>query len=118
MASDTTSSYPHRRYNPLKDEWVIVSPQRLNRPWKGQIEKSGTAASQNSAAVDSNPLLPGALRPGGVINPLYESTFVFTNDFPALLPNLEEKLIDQSNELFQSSHAHGTCKVGEYLGLL
>ena len=35
-------------------------------------------------------------RPSGVVNPIYESTFVFTNDFPALLedePQPEESFV-------------------------
>jgi UDPglucose--hexose-1-phosphate uridylyltransferase len=31
---------PHRRYNPLINEWVLVSPHRAKRPWQGQNEKS------------------------------------------------------------------------------
>lgn len=98
---------PHRRYNPLKDEWVIVSPQRITRPWKGQVESK----PKQTKSDDKNPLLPGATRPGGVVNPQYQSTFVFTNDFAALLP---ESDLDPSNDdspLFRSAPAKGTCRV-------
>ena len=34
------TEHPHRRYNPLIDQWVLVSPHRAKRPWQGQQEKS------------------------------------------------------------------------------
>lgn len=33
------TEHPHRRYNPLIDQWVLVSPHRAKRPWQGQQEK-------------------------------------------------------------------------------
>jgi UDPglucose--hexose-1-phosphate uridylyltransferase len=73
----------HRRQNPLTGEWVLVSPHRTQRPWQGQVEK---AAPTNLPAYDpSCYLCPGNARAEGKQNPLYKSTFVFDNDFPALL---------------------------------
>jgi len=76
---------PHRRLNPLTGECVLVSPHRTQRPRWGQIEKP---QRDERPAYDPNCYLcPGNERAGGVRNPQYESTFVFTNDFSALLPH-------------------------------
>src|SRR5258708_26791139 len=78
-------SQPHRRYNPLTGEWVLVSPQRTARPWQGQHEQ---VSSNVPPAYDPLCYLcPGNERAGGAWNPLYRDTFVFDNDFPALLPD-------------------------------
>ena len=37
-----------------------------------------------------NPLCPGVTRPSGQTNPQYTSTFIFDNDFPALLEDVPE----------------------------
>jgi UDPglucose--hexose-1-phosphate uridylyltransferase len=75
--------HPHRRLNPLLNEWVLVSPQRLARPWLGRMEP---AALVSQPAYDPVCYLcPGNLRAGDVRNPRYEHTLVFDNDFPALL---------------------------------
>jgi len=76
--------FPHRRLNPLTGEWVLVSPQRAQRPWLGQVEK--TAAASLPAYDPDCYLCPGNVRAGGKRNPHYTSTFVFDNDFAALLP--------------------------------
>lgn len=74
---------PHRRYNPLTCEWVLVSPHRTRRPWLGQVEKT---PPESLPAYDSDCYLcPGNERAAGRRNPLYTGTFVFDNDFPALL---------------------------------
>jgi len=98
----------HRRYNPLTGEWVLVSPHRTQRPWQGQVEKS-TAPLR--PPYDPNCYLcPGNERAQGNYNPNYESTFVFTNDFAALLP--ETPLVErQDTPLLRYESEQGTCRV-------
>src|SRR5579859_7087167 len=77
--------HPHRRYNPLTREWILVSPHRALRPWQGQVERP---AQEDRPTYDPTCYLcPGNVRANGQQNPAYTSTFVFDNDFPALLPD-------------------------------
>ncbi|KAL1518374.1 hypothetical protein ABEB36_002006 [Hypothenemus hampei] len=102
------NEHQHLRYNPLKDEWILVSPHRALRPWSGQTE---TLATEQVPRFDpSNPLCPGVKRASGIVTPNYTTTYVFTNDFPALLEEGPEP--DQTEDpLFQTRSAKGTCKV-------
>lgn len=100
--------FPHRRYNPLTDEWVLVSPQRTRRPWAGQVERPPVISRP---AYDPDCYLcPGNLRAGGVRNPHYESIFVFTNDFPALEPDTPHQAIED-HPLLRARGERGTCRV-------
>ena len=75
---------PHRRYDPLRQQWVLVSPHRAARPWQGHVDR---APSPAAAPFDPGCYLcPGNPRAGGARNPQYTSTFVFDNDFAALSP--------------------------------
>jgi len=80
------SDHPHRRYNPLIDEWVLVSPHRTKRPWQGQVEPPPPEALP--AYDPTCYLCPGNERAGGFRNPDYAGTFVFDNDFAALLADV------------------------------
>lgn len=106
----TFSTEPHRRFNPLTRDWVLVSPQRTERPWGGKVEKLPVAPAQ---PFDPNCYLcPGNVRASGERNPSYSSTFVFTNDFPALVPNVRFlKHDDSGRELMLSESEAGICKV-------
>jgi len=100
--------YPHRRHNPLTGEWVLVSPHRTMRPWQGQVE-----ASVQQVRPQYDPhcyLCPGNERAGGIRNPEYESTYVFTNDFAALQPDTPRHSGD-AHALLRYESRPGTCRV-------
>ena len=93
------ADHPHRRYNPLTESWILVSPHRAKRPWQGQQEKADTAPKP--AHDPACYLCPRNTRINGETNPDYTEPFVFTNDFSALLPDTPV-FSDNANPLFQS----------------
>lgn len=100
---------PHRRFNPLTREWVLVSPHRAKRPWLGQVERT---PAENLPTYDPTCYLcPGNERAGGVRNPAYTSTFVFDNDFAALLPDHSTARPPDHLPLFTVDPAPGLCRV-------
>ncbi len=102
------TEHPHRRYNPLLGEYVLVSPHRMKRPWQGQVEK---LASEELPQYDPDCYLcPGNTRKSGDTNPDYDETFVFTNDFAALLPDTPAPE-PRENPLFQITGVQGTSRV-------
>ena len=99
---------PHRRRNPLTGEFVLVSPHRTQRPWQG---KTDTPSRDVRPPYDpACYLCPGNERAGGSRNPVYEHTFVFTNDFAALLPDTPAER-HRDDPLFQAESATGVCRV-------
>ena len=102
------TEHPHRRFNPLTNEWVQVSPHRMKRPWQGQVEK---APPDNRPAYDPKCYLcPGNGRISGHTNPNYTDTFVFPNDFAALLTEVPPAG-ESAHPLLQSQAVEGVCRV-------
>ena len=102
------TEHPHRRYNPLTGEYVLVSPHRTKRPWQGQVEKS---EQEKRPEHDPNCYLcPGNTRAGDAQNPKYESTFVFTNDFGALTED-NPTGIYEGGGLLRAQSESGICRV-------
>ena len=108
LKSKALLEQPHRRLNALTGEWVLVSPQRTERPWQGQVE---VADSVTRPSHDPHCYLcPGAARADGQRNPRYDSVHVFSNDFPALVPGTPS--VDASTGPFTEARLHaGTCRV-------
>jgi UDPglucose--hexose-1-phosphate uridylyltransferase len=98
---------PHHRYNPLTREWVLVSPHRTQRPWSGEVAK---ASSEKPPQYDPKCYLcPRNERAGGAQNPHYRSTFVFDNDYPALLPDASAG--EMKDGLLYARAERGMCRV-------
>lgn len=108
MSNFEISVHPQVRLNPLTQSWVLVSPQRADRPWQGQIEATPL---ETSVPYERNCYLcPGNARAGGVRNPGYSGTFVFDNDFAALRPDTPAGELRQGDLLVARSE-QGRCRV-------
>lgn len=101
-------SSPHRRLNPLTNEWLLVSPHRTQRPWLGQVE--GPVLETRPAYDPNCYLCPGNTRAGGRQNPVYDQTFVFDNDYAALVTDTPEAHLDRGG-LIRAASERGLCRV-------
>lgn len=100
---------PHRRLNPLTGEYVLVSPHRTQRPWQGKTE--AVPQAQRPSFEPGCYLCPGNTRAGGHVNPTYDGTFAFDNDFAALLPKVEGDTNPIVDPLFHLEPEGGICRV-------
>ncbi|KLT46257.1 galactose-1-phosphate uridylyltransferase [Cutaneotrichosporon oleaginosum] len=103
------TEHPHRRFNPLIGRHVLVSPHRTKRPWNGQVEPPHK--EKLPSYEEGCYLCPGNTRMGGHVNPRYKDTYVFANDFPALLPDALPVNTASIESLFSSEPTRGRCSV-------
>jgi len=108
MSKFNFEDHPHRRYNPLIGSWVQVSPHRAKRPWQGQVEDIPT--EKKPAYDEKCYLCPTNERVGSDTNPDYKDTYVFTNDFSALLEETPDGDYEDG-DLFLANSEKGICRV-------
>lgn len=113
MVTLDPAQHPHRRWNPLLEEFVLCSPHRTQRPWQGAQE--ATSTNQLPQYDETCYLCPGNVRATGAQNDAYTSTFVFENDYAALKPQAvdhqEQDASSISARLFRTEPARGRCYV-------
>ncbi len=108
MLNTELQKHPHRRYNILTGEWVLVSPHRAKRPWQGQeemIEKKMKRPEHDESCY----LCARNTRANGKVNPDYKDVFSFVNDFAAL--QKENPAFAIEDGLFKAQSETGICKV-------
>jgi len=113
--NELLNARPHRRYNPLRKSWLLISPQRTSRPWQGETD---TSRPPKGVAHDPNCYLcTGNTRTSGIVNPDYKNVYAFNNDFPALRPDfppLPEGVVQPdgpASRLMRSEPEYGICRV-------
>lgn len=102
------TKHPHRRQNILTGEWLLISPQRTNRPWQGKVE--ATVSDQRPAHDPNCYLCPGNKRAGDAVNPDYQSCFSFTNDYSSLELTTPDAILNIDDLIIAKSQS-GSCRV-------
>jgi UDPglucose--hexose-1-phosphate uridylyltransferase len=108
MNDNWLNTHSHRRFNALSGEWVLVSPQRTQRPWQGANE--GAASLKRPGYDPDCYLCAGNARANGERNPDYRGVFVFRNDFTALSDDATN-ITGLDQPLFQADPVTGECRV-------
>ncbi len=107
--TDAKMQFPHRRFDPLRGRWVLVSPHRTQRPWQGEVSRTDA-----KPALHYDPecyLCPGNTRAGGHQNPKYTNVFAFANDYAALLPDAPDVVPETGSDLLRAESECGLCRV-------
>lgn len=97
-----------KRWNPLRQEWVIYAAHRNSRPW------SFEGVPPKDAKPDYDPncyLCPTNQRIHGDTNPNYKNVFIFNNDHPVVGESAPEINEDRHEGLYKRRSATGIAKV-------
>ncbi len=109
MQEFNSNEHPHRRFNPLLNEWVLVSPHRAKRPWQGQNEN--VFLDELPEFDPSCYLCPENIRANGIKNPKYDDCFVFDNDFAAIIPDEVSFEHQEKSSFLKAIPERGLAKV-------
>ncbi len=96
-----------QRWHPLRQEWVIVSSHRNERPWQG--ERVEPAQRRLPAFAPDCHLCPGNQRVSGQRNPQYTGIFAFDNDHPCV--SLDAPEAAPASGPYRSEPARGISRV-------
>lgn len=99
-----------RRWQPLLEQWVIISAASSDRPWSGAV--TAPAKGDKPRHDPECYLCPGVTRASGHVNPDYQKPWAFDNDF-ASLGNTQNSSNGTNTDdvLGLSATAGGVCRV-------